>query len=99
MAEELKPGPTGDFPKGKMDQEDEGGLNIGVGSRGRKVMMVFGKTVAWIGMEADDAEKVADAIRVAASEARAFVEQAGKLKVVNNGKGNGDGRSDEEAGG
>jgi len=45
-------GPTGDFPQGKMSNDDEGGLQIGITSdeHGR-VIINFGTQLSWIGLE------------------------------------------------
>jgi hypothetical protein len=45
-------GPTGGFPRGKMNEDDEGGLQIGVAvdSAGR-VVINFGTEVKWIALE------------------------------------------------
>ena len=58
-------GATGDFPEGKLNDKDEGGLTYAVGSDKRigKVILTFGKPVAWMGMGRSDALQMADAIR------------------------------------
>ena len=49
------PGPTGDFPHGELNDDDEGGVQIAVGQENGKVVVKFGKPVAWIGLDADAA--------------------------------------------
>lgn len=65
-----KPGPTGDYPNGKLNEQDEGGLNIQVGTdAGRRVVLMdFGVPTPWIGMTPKDAMKVADMLREQAGE-------------------------------
>jgi hypothetical protein len=56
-----KLGPTGKFPHGKLDQSDEGGLTIAIGSQldpgsnDTVVRVEFGKKVAWIGLPSKQA--------------------------------------------
>jgi hypothetical protein len=54
-----KLGPTGQFPQGKLNEHDEGGLQIAIGQENGKVVVKFGKEVAWIGLDADAALAVA----------------------------------------
>ncbi|MFA5021296.1 MAG: hypothetical protein WC517_04535 [Patescibacteria group bacterium] len=49
------PGPTGDFPEGKLNAQDEGGLQMLVGQQQGKVVLAFGKSIKWIGMGPDQA--------------------------------------------
>jgi hypothetical protein len=55
-------GPTGDFPQGKHNADDEGGLTTAIATEGDKVVIRFGKEVAWIGFDADRALAFADVI-------------------------------------
>jgi hypothetical protein len=54
-------GPTGDFPHGKLNPDDEGGLNIAIGSDadGKNVVIRFGKEVAWIALPQEQAVQFA----------------------------------------
>jgi len=46
-----KIGPTGDYPHGKLNDDDEGGLMTGVTHLDSgEVIINFGKPVAWFGM-------------------------------------------------
>jgi hypothetical protein len=56
----MKPGPTGDFPDGKIDETDDGGLNMAIlaDSKNGIVRLEFGKPVAWIGIPPDVARKL-----------------------------------------
>ena len=51
------PGPTNDFPHGKLNEFDEGGLNIAVSheinGRHRVVRIDFGKPIVWTAMDAE----------------------------------------------
>jgi hypothetical protein len=57
-----KLGPTGQFPQGKLNPDDEGELQIAIGQENGKVVVKFGKKVAWIGLDADGALGFASAI-------------------------------------
>lgn len=49
-------GATGDFPAGKLNEDDEGGLMCAVSIQGDTVRVDFGpKAVAWIAYDADSA--------------------------------------------
>jgi hypothetical protein len=63
-----QPGPTGDHPRGKIAEDDEGALNCVV-SHGQGVVRVdFGKTLAWFAMDPDHAVAFASAIMAHARE-------------------------------
>ena len=71
MAEYPSLGPTGEFPQGQLNDQDEGGLNIAIGSTGAgTVMLDFGTPVAWIGLDPDTADTIADKMKEAAMDAR-----------------------------
>lgn len=44
-------GATGQYPMGKLDKTDEGEIQFGVTSHRGKVIINFGKPVAWLGMD------------------------------------------------
>ncbi len=48
-------GPSRQFPKGKLNEDDQGELTIGVATDKEKktVIINFGKRVAWIGLPAE----------------------------------------------
>jgi len=51
-----KLGATGKFPQGKLNEDDEGELQIGVAKDAEgKIIINFGKPVAWIGLDAQSA--------------------------------------------
>jgi hypothetical protein len=79
MSSDVKPGPTGDFPAGKLNDEDEGGLRIAVGSERGNVVIAFGKPVAWIGMPPQEA---ADLATMIIRNARAAAKEAGALLTI-----------------
>ena len=70
--EKAKPGATGRFPEGKLNPAYEGEIQFEVGNIRDKVFVDFGKEVAWIGMDADQAEELAKIIRKKAKKARRF---------------------------
>lgn len=55
-----KPGPTGDFPHGKLYADDEGGINVAISSHiapdgSQMVRFDFGKPVAWLSLPREEA--------------------------------------------
>jgi len=63
-------GPTGEFPKGKMNAHDEGELVLRVGrTEEGKVVLEFGKSIAWLGMDPEDAKALAESLVTHAAEA------------------------------
>ena len=48
-------GATGEYPMGKLDKTDEGEIQFGVTSHRGKVIINFGKPVAWLGMDGPQA--------------------------------------------
>ena len=59
----MKLGGTGEFPRGSLGKDDEGELNLAVAHKPTgEIIITFGKSVAWIGMEQDDAIALAKAI-------------------------------------
>jgi hypothetical protein len=53
-------GATGEFPQGKLNEDDEGEIRLGVSNFKGKVVMNFGKSIAWIGFDAEQARKIAE---------------------------------------
>lgn len=60
MAKSPKFGASGKFPEGKLTEHDEGELTFGIGHKNGKVILSFGKEVAWIGMGPDLALDLAE---------------------------------------
>ena len=58
-------GATGEFPEGKLNQNDEGEIRFGVAAdrEHNKIILNFGKPVAWIGMSPGQAIALADLLR------------------------------------
>lgn len=63
-------GATGDFPDGKISEDDEGGLRllIGIDRANQCVVVNFGQSVSWIAMPKADAEGISRAIAERAKE-------------------------------
>ena len=57
-----KLGSTGDFPRGKLNADDEGGLQIAVYERDKTVIINFGKEVEWIGLDKQTAITLGESI-------------------------------------
>lgn len=51
----MKPGKTYDYPRGKLNASDEGGLVISIRATDKTVIVDFGTPVAWIGLGKEDA--------------------------------------------
>jgi hypothetical protein len=58
-----KLGGTGDFPRGKLNASDEGGLQLAIGVKDRTVIIDFGKSVVWLGLDKRTALQFAESIR------------------------------------
>jgi hypothetical protein len=59
-----QPGPTGDFPQGKLNADDEGALNIAISQEKGVVRIDFGKPIEWLAMPPDLAFDFASTILV-----------------------------------
>jgi hypothetical protein len=55
-------GPTGDFPHGKLNADDEGALNIAISRENGVVRIDFGEPTAWIGLPPELALEFASVI-------------------------------------
>jgi len=49
----------GEFPDGKLNTDDQGGIAMSVGVEASRVVLRFPKPVAWIGMTGDEAMELA----------------------------------------
>lgn len=72
-----KPGPTGQFPRGKALEDDSGELaltfKVGVGLNGIAVIIMdFGKNLSWIGLEADLIDELCETLQNAKKSALAL---------------------------
>lgn len=56
-------GATGKYPEGKLRDRDEGEIAFAVGAEQGKVVLNFGKPVAWIGFTPEQAMEIARLIR------------------------------------
>lgn len=63
MSEENKPGATGQFPKGKLNDEDEGELKLGVTVHDNTLIIHFGTPVTWLGLPKEDAQAFIEALQ------------------------------------
>jgi hypothetical protein len=55
-----QPGPTGDYPHGKLSPDDEGGINVALSHHfapdgSLMVRLDFGKPIAWLSLPRDEA--------------------------------------------
>lgn len=67
-----KLGATGKYPRGKYTSADEGELSIAIASdpRNRKVMFEFGKPIAWLALDPEQAEALGRLLIAKARDAR-----------------------------
>ncbi len=63
-------GATGKAPQGFLNPTDEGELKLAIGIEQNKVVINFGKPVAWIGFDWKQALELAELIRKKAHEIR-----------------------------
>jgi hypothetical protein len=66
-----RPGPTDDFPEGKLNEEDEGGLMMAISIESGNVRIDFGKPIAWFAIPPDQALALASVIVGRAMEIKA----------------------------
>jgi hypothetical protein len=55
-------GATGDFPRGKLNADDEGGLILAITVIDQTLRIEFGKPIAWLAMSRDEAIGFAELI-------------------------------------
>ena len=77
MAENL--GATGDFPHGKLNGNDEGGIRFAIGEDGGSVVINFGTPVTWLGMPPEQAVTLAEAL---IAKARIVARRTGTVLTV-----------------
>ena len=63
-------GPTGRFPDGKKDADDQGELCFGVTAEKGLVVIAFGTPVAWLGLNIEHAEQLATELNLRVAELR-----------------------------
>jgi len=61
-------GPTGDFPEGKLNEDDEGGLMMAVGVEKGHVTINFGGPVRWLALGPAEAIAFANILLMRAQE-------------------------------
>lgn len=75
-----KMGATGDYPEGSqnaIDESDEGGLRMGIAVHPKgRVVMNFGKSVAWVAMPPEQALALAETLTKGANEALALIKKS-----------------------
>lgn len=69
LAERERLGATGAFPQGKIHHTDEGEIRLMVGVERGKVLLAFGKPVAWIGFDPEQARQIGELLIKRADEA------------------------------
>lgn len=52
----------GEYPEGRLNENDAGAIAMSVGQEGGKVVMRFPKPVAWIGFTGDEAMQLAQTL-------------------------------------
>ncbi len=58
------------FPRGRLNAEDEGEIQVGVAVDGDVVVIAFPHPVSWVGMPVEQAEELAATLQARAAEAR-----------------------------
>lgn len=83
-----KAGPTGRFPEGKLCDEDEGEIQIQLGSDRDygKVVIDFGRPVAWVGFNPMQARDLAECLKKHARRAAGVIEKDPPTKYVGRSK-------------
>lgn len=51
LIKEKKLGATGEFPQGKIHETDEGEIRMAIAVEDKKVIIAFGKSTSWVGMD------------------------------------------------
>lgn len=55
-------GATGNFPDGKITDDDEGEIRIGITRKDDTVVIDFGKPIAWIGFTKEQAKEIGETL-------------------------------------
>lgn len=63
-----KLGPTGQFPRGRLNTSDEGELTLAITVHKKTVVIAFGKPISWIGFSRIEALELAKLITTRAEE-------------------------------
>lgn len=59
-------GPTGSYPAGKLNEQDDGELRVAIGVEVDKVVLHFGKKVAWVALTREQAINIATLLQLKA---------------------------------
>ena len=59
LVKEMGLGATNSFPMGKLNKNDRGELKLAIGEENGKIVLNFGKPVAWIGFSPEQAMEIA----------------------------------------
>lgn len=73
-------GATGEFPDGKLTEDDEGSINFAIGIKDGKVCLDFGTPSRWIAMKPEDALKLAETL---IEKARKAAKHQGSILTLN----------------
>ena len=63
-----------EYPRGKLNPEDEGSLEIGIGAKDGTVMVVFPKPVKWFALSVHEARDLARMLKKRARKAEKQVQ-------------------------
>lgn len=74
-----KLGATGNFPRGKLNEDDEGELRLSVGRKDGTVCIEFGKPVHWFGMPPTEAVQLA---KLLLHHAKKAAKENGEVLVI-----------------
>ena len=57
-------GPTGEYPKGRINADDQGELKVamGINEEHKRIMIDFGTSVSWLGLGVEEAEAFANGL-------------------------------------
>ena len=53
-------GPTGEYPDGKLNENDKGELRIGMAVDGDVLIIDFGKSITWLGLDKSSLQSLID---------------------------------------
>lgn len=68
VAHEQGAGATGQFPRGHLNETDEGEIGLAVTVKNNTVILAFGKSVSWIGLSRVEAVELAELLKRRAQE-------------------------------